>query len=80
MYMESTLLGVSICHSYFCRYDDIYHLHVTYQDGETKKVRSQSVSKSVSNFFDENGQFCMDKFEPEVSKLHNGLAADKKEK
>ena len=62
------------------RYDDIYSLHLTYQDGETRKTRSQSMSKSVSSFFDENGQICMDLFEPEVSKLHNSLTTEKKEK
>lgn len=58
----------------------MYHLYLSYEDGESRKCRSQSMSKSVATFFDENGQFCMDLFEPELSRLHNSLAAEKKEK
>ncbi len=62
------------------RYDDMYSLNISYEDGSSKKSRSQNFTKSVSCFYDENGLLCMDLFEPEVIKLHNGLTAEKKEK
>ena len=49
-------------------------------DGKTGNVRSSSITKSVANFIDENGTVIHDLVEPEVSKLHNSLLSDRKEK
>lgn len=62
------------------RYDDNYHLHFTYIDGQTKEARSASMVKSVSNFYDINGSLCMDIFEPEIRRLHTDLTSERKDK
>ncbi|KAL4220730.1 Signal peptidase complex subunit 2 [Mactra antiquata] len=61
------------------KYDDLYTLDMTYTNGNTKKTRSGKITKSVAEFFDENGTFCVDKFEPEVRMLQNRIATSKKE-
>ena len=58
----------------------MYHLQVSYKDGVTNKSRSFSLSKSVANFYDEDGYLCMDKLEPEIKKIHASLTSEKKEK
>jgi len=60
------------------RYDDVYHLHMTFSDGQSNQTRSSSFSKTVANFFDENGYICAEIFEGEVRKLHDSLLPDKK--
>ena len=66
--------------SYHYRYDDMYHLHMSFTDGQTKETRSASFSRSVATFYDENGVLVYDIFEPEVRKLHSGLTLEKKDK
>ena len=66
--------------SVYYRYDDMYHLHISFQDGQTKETRQGSFSKSVAAFYDENGQLLYDIFEPEVRKIHSSLTSEKKDK
>ena len=63
----------------YCRYDDKYTLKMNYTDGTTKKSRSGEITKSVADFFDENGVLCFDLFEPEVRMLQSRIYTSKKE-
>jgi len=60
------------------KYDDTYTLTVSYVDGKTKLERSMSISKCVANYFDENGTFCYELFEPVVISMCTNLASSKK--
>jgi signal peptidase complex subunit 2 len=62
------------------RYDDQYELYMSYTDGITGQVREGSFTRSVANFFDENGYMCTDLYNAEVSKLHHDLTTEKKTK
>lgn len=63
------------------RFDDIYHLVVSYSNsGKSSQAREAKIEKSVASWFDENGTLVFDLFEVEVSKLHNSLLTEKKEK
>jgi signal peptidase complex subunit 2 len=80
--------GISCSHNYilldigfeFFRYDDKYNLVLSCRDGKTGTLREASLVKSVANFFDENGTLIYEVLEPEISKLHNSLLSDRKEK
>ncbi|XP_005106146.1 probable signal peptidase complex subunit 2 isoform X2 [Aplysia californica] len=60
------------------KYDDVYSLTISYTDGKTKQERSASTSKCVASYFDENGVFCFDLFQPIVEAMRQDLALDKK--
>lgn len=62
------------------RYDDKYWLSLTYKDSKTGTVREAESCKSVAHYIDENGTVVYEMVEPEVSKLHNSLLSEKKEK
>jgi len=62
------------------KYDDVYELTLTYTDGKTGLTRESTITKSVGDFIDENGQVCQDIIEPMVMKLHHSLTAGKKDK
>uniref|UniRef100_A0A023F602 Signal peptidase complex subunit 2 n=1 Tax=Triatoma infestans TaxID=30076 RepID=A0A023F602_TRIIF len=62
------------------KYDDKYNLSLAMKDGKTGIVRSATIVRSVANFIDENGVIVHELIEPEVSKLHNSLLSERKEK
>ncbi|KAJ4443794.1 signal peptidase complex subunit 2 isoform X2 [Periplaneta americana] len=66
--------------SYLKKYDDKYNLVLTCKDGKTGTQREATLVKSVANFFDENGTLIYELLEPEISKLHNSLLSDRKDK
>lgn len=55
-------------------------LQLCVRDGKTGKVREGSITRSVANFIDSNGVILYDLVEPEVTKLHNSLLIDRKDK
>ncbi|GAB6031143.1 Signal peptidase complex subunit 2 [Chamberlinius hualienensis] len=61
------------------RFDDKYQLDMTYSNS-TKNFREAKLEKSVASWFDDNGVLVFDQFELEVSKLHNSLLSEKKDK
>nr|XP_058958202.1 signal peptidase complex subunit 2-like [Pocillopora verrucosa] len=67
-------------HSTLKRYDHNYSLTIIYKDGDTKKERQQTISKSVASWFDEEGTLLKDIMEKDVRELHNGIASEKKDK
>ncbi|XP_073995161.1 signal peptidase complex subunit Spase25 [Rhodnius prolixus] len=66
--------------SYLKKYDDKYNLSLAMKDGKTGTIRSATIVRSVANFIDENGVIVHELIEPEVSKLHNSLLSERKEK
>ncbi|CAF1248873.1 unnamed protein product [Rotaria magnacalcarata] len=53
------------------KYDDKYDLTLEYNDGTNKATNSlQNISKSVGNYFDENGVLCYDRFTSDVKKMY----------
>ncbi|XP_063245206.1 signal peptidase complex subunit 2 isoform X2 [Bacillus rossius redtenbacheri] len=66
--------------SYLKKFDDKYNLILSCKNGKTGARYEATMVKSVANFFDENGTLIYELLEPEVSKLHNSLLAERKEK
>lgn len=61
------------------RYDDKYHLILSCRDPKTGR-RETSIKKSVAHFIDVNGIVVNEIVETEVSKMHNSLLSERKEK
>ena len=51
---------------------------MTFIDGKTGLTRNQEITKTVSDFFDEEGTLCYDLYEPEVRMLQGKIAAETK--
>lgn len=62
------------------RYDDKYELHLSIKDPKTGAVRSTDSKKSCANFITVDGVVCQDLVENEVTRLHNSLLSERKEK
>lgn len=62
------------------RYDDKYELHLSIKDPKTGSVRSTESKKSCANFITVDGVVCQDLVENEVTRLHNSLLSERKEK
>uniref|UniRef100_A0A4D5RAC0 Signal peptidase complex subunit 2 n=1 Tax=Scolopendra viridis TaxID=118503 RepID=A0A4D5RAC0_SCOVI len=72
--------GIWRASSYLKRFDDIYHLVITYSDGTTGQNREVKLSKSIASWFDDNGTLLLELFEPDVAKLHSSLTSERKDK
>ncbi|CAH1098801.1 unnamed protein product [Psylliodes chrysocephalus] len=66
--------------SYLPKYDDKYTLSLVFVDGKTKQKRETSIKKSVANYVDVNGNVVTDLVEAEITKMHNSLLSERKEK
>lgn len=55
------------------RFDDEYSLCLEYKSGPNSKVIEETLTKSVAEWFTEDGELLFEKFEAEVMKLHNAL-------
>jgi len=62
------------------KFDDMYTMALTFYDGKSPNggFREDSFTRSVADFYDDNGVLCMDILETAVGKLHKSLSSAKK--
>ncbi|GJQ69906.1 hypothetical protein Trydic_g22448 [Trypoxylus dichotomus] len=92
MYKEKGIFSVTIqktggkkdniweASSFIKKFDDKYNLSLILCDGKSGSKRQTSIKKSVANFIDINGTVVQEIVENEVTKLHNSLLNERKEK
>ncbi|KAK3727168.1 hypothetical protein QZH41_015185 [Actinostola sp. cb2023] len=61
------------------RYDQFYSITMSFRDGETKKEREQTITKSIACWFDSEGVLIPEFFDRDVMELHKYLSSDKKD-
>lgn len=59
------------------RYDDTFELTISYEDGETSRKEEQTLKKSVSSWFDEDGVLLFDVFVNDINEMHKNLKKEK---
>ncbi|XP_018330658.1 probable signal peptidase complex subunit 2 [Agrilus planipennis] len=62
------------------KFDDKYTLQLVCKDSKTGHFRQTTCTKSIANYVDVNGYVCHDIVEAEVTKLHNSLLGERKDK
>ncbi|CAG9767663.1 unnamed protein product [Ceutorhynchus assimilis] len=62
------------------KYNDEYELHLCVKQPKSGSVRETKSKKSCANFVTINGVICQDLVENEVTRLHNSLLSERKEK
>ncbi|KAL1491244.1 hypothetical protein ABEB36_011869 [Hypothenemus hampei] len=72
--------NVWIASSAMEKYDDKYELNLSLKDGKTGNIRSTQSVKSCANFITVDGVVCHDLVETEVTRLHNSLLNERKDK
>eukprot|EP00095_Tigriopus_kingsejongensis_P012219 maker-scaffold3155_size9965-snap-gene-0.1 protein:Tk12219 transcript:maker-scaffold3155_size9965-snap-gene-0.1-mRNA-1 annotation:"pre-mrna-processing-splicing factor 8" len=65
--------------SHMKKFDDVYSLTVSVEDGKTKKTRDASFTRSCGDFVDENGLVCLELVEKAVNKIKSTLEGVKKD-
>lgn len=64
--------------SYIKKHTGMYYLTIVRKDSVGEDVREREVSKSVANYFDEEGTLCQDVVENEVTKIRDAVLKLKK--